>query len=242
MIVGYLLSRLKQKLFPSLMKSVDMHRILKHASIDVGAHTIFYSPGRTVIDTSRPALLKIGDYCKITSGVVILTHDYSRSVLRRVYGDIVGEGKKTIIGNNVFIGMNSIVLMGSQIGSDVIIGAGSVVSGVIPDRVVVAGNPAKVIRNLDSHYSIMKSRMLDDAETYYFAFIEKYGRKPSVSEMNPFFPLFLCRSKEELMSNNISMRLGGDDEDEVLRDFLASSPRFDGYEEFEKYLKEKNHA
>lgn len=238
---NYYFSKFKQKLFPLLLQSDDMHCLLKHANVEVGEHTIFYNPGKTVIDTSRPALLKIGDYCKITSGVIILTHDYSRSVLRRAYGDIIGEGRKTIIGDNVFIGMNSIILMGTKIGSNVIIGAGSVVSGNIPDNVVIAGNPAKKIRNLDDHYAIMKRRMIEDAEIYYHAFILKNGRRPSVREMNPFFPLFLKRSIDELKRNKISMRLGGDNEEEVLRDFLSSDPLFDGYEMFEKYLEEKNH-
>lgn len=224
------------------MKSVDMHRLLMHDNIDVGEHTIFYSPGKPVIDTSRPALLKIGDYCKITSGVVILTHDYSRSVLRRVYGDIVGEGRQTVIGDNVFIGMNSIVLMGARIGSNVIIGAGSIVSGEIPDNVVAAGNPVRVIRDLETHYSIMKKRMLSDAESFYYAFEEKYGRKPSISEMNPFFPLFLRRNVEELKANNLCLRLGGDDEKDILCNFLRTKPLFDGYEAFENYLEEKNHG
>ena len=239
---NYIVARIKQKLLPSLMKSEDLKCILKRSNIDVGEHTFFYGPGKTVVDTSRPALLQIGDYCKITSGVIILTHDYSRSVLRRVYGDIIGEGKKTVIGDNVFLGMNSIVLMGSHIGSNVIVGAGSVVSGDIPDNVVVAGNPARVIRDLDAHYSIMKKRMLIDAEEYYFLFLKKYGRKPSVSEMNPFFPLFLRRSKAELDVNHISLHLGGDDECDVKRGFLSSKPMFDGYDEFVKYIEEKKHV
>ena len=43
-----------------------------------------------------------------------MCHDYSRSVLRRVYGDIVGEAGYTYIGDNVFIGMNSIGLVRIQ--------------------------------------------------------------------------------------------------------------------------------
>ena len=53
------------------------------------------------------------------------------------------------IGKNVFIGMGSIILKGTQIGDNTVIGAGSVVSGVIPSNVVVAGNPAKVIREIE---------------------------------------------------------------------------------------------
>ena len=52
------------------------------------------------------------------------------------------------------VGMKSIILMGSQIGNNVIIGAGAVVSGNIPDNVVVAGNPAKVVCTLDDYMNV----------------------------------------------------------------------------------------
>ena len=144
----------RMKFLPFLAKKYDMNIILESQGIQVGKGTIFYGPETMQIDRSRPYLLTIGEYCKITSGVTILTHDYSRSVLRRAYGEVIGEGRRTTIGNNVFIGMNAIILMGTQIGDNVIIGAGSVVNGTIPSNVVVAGNPAKVIRTLDEHYQI----------------------------------------------------------------------------------------
>jgi maltose O-acetyltransferase len=52
---------------------------------------------------------------------------------------------KVTIGNRVFIGASSVILPGVTIGSNVIIGAGSVVTKDIPDNVVAAGNPAKVL-------------------------------------------------------------------------------------------------
>lgn len=50
------------------------------------------------------------------------------------------------IGNNVWIGMNSIVMRGVTIGDNVIIGAGSLVTKDIPENTIAAGNPCKVIR------------------------------------------------------------------------------------------------
>ncbi|KGO90085.1 acyltransferase [Flavobacterium suncheonense] len=52
------------------------------------------------------------------------------------------------IGNNVFIGNNVTILKGAVIGENSVIGSNSVVTGSIPENVVAAGNPAKVIRNL----------------------------------------------------------------------------------------------
>lgn len=56
--------------------------------------------------------------------------------------------KKIIIGNNVQIGAGAIILAGVEIGNNVIVGAGSVVNKSIESNVVVAGNPAKILRKL----------------------------------------------------------------------------------------------
>lgn len=53
-----------------------------------------------------------------------------------------------LIEENVFIGMNSIILKGTHIGKNSIVGAGSVVHGKFPDNVIIAGNPAKIIKTL----------------------------------------------------------------------------------------------
>ena len=58
------------------------------------------------------------------------------------------ENKEVIIEDNVFIGANSIILKGAHIGKNSVIGAGSVVTGKIPENAIAAGNPAKVIRNI----------------------------------------------------------------------------------------------
>lgn len=52
-----------------------------------------------------------------------------------------------VIGDNTFIGMNAIILKGTAIGRNCIVGAGSVVHGTFPDGVVIAGNPAKIIKS-----------------------------------------------------------------------------------------------
>lgn len=52
------------------------------------------------------------------------------------------------IGDNCFIGMNSIILKGTRLGNNVVVGAGSVVHGSYPDNCIIAGNPARTIRQL----------------------------------------------------------------------------------------------
>ena len=57
-------------------------------------------------------------------------------------------GKPVTIGNNVWIGGNVTICPGVTIGDRTVIGAGSVVSKDIPNDVVAAGNPARIIRHL----------------------------------------------------------------------------------------------
>ena len=227
--------KLYYKCFHKFLSPYYYNRILKEEGIEVGDHTIFYDPFSQTIDRERPWMLTIGDYCKITKGTIILTHDYSRSVLRRAFGEVIGEAKNTVIGDNVFIGMNSIILMGTHIGNNVIIGAGSVVSGNIPDNAVIAGNPARVIRTLDEHFSIRKNKTIDEAVEYFVLFKRKYHRETSIAEMNAFFPLYLERNRECLANSNVNIDLTGDNREEVIEGFLKTSPVFGSYDEFKKY-------
>lgn len=227
-----LVLKFKVKYFSRFAKPEDFNNILREEGITIGKGTIFYGPNTQTIDRQRPWMLKIGEYCKITKGCTILTHDYSRSVLRRAYHDIVCEAGMTIIGNNVFIGMNSIILMGTHIGNNVIIGAGSVVSGDIPDNVVVAGNPARIIRTLDEHYEIRKEKCLEEAKLFVKSYYDQYHEIPSISKMTAFFPLFLKRERRELEKNKISINWNGDEPQEILNDFLLTEPLYNSFEDF----------
>ena len=53
-----------------------------------------------------------------------------------------------VIGDNCFIGMNSIILKGTTLGNNVVVGAASVVHGSFPDNCIIAGNPARIVRQL----------------------------------------------------------------------------------------------
>jgi acetyltransferase-like isoleucine patch superfamily enzyme len=93
--------------------------------------------------------LKIGEGCNISSGAQI----YSHSTVRRC----VSEGrhpdidyKATELGDHVFLGANSVILKGAKIGDHSVIGAGAVVleDSVIPPYSLVAGVPARVVRDI----------------------------------------------------------------------------------------------
>ena len=101
---------------------------------------------------SEPYLIEIGDNVRITSGCKFVTHDGGMHVLRNArqmpQADLFGKIK---VGNNVFVGIQSIILPGVTIGNNVVIGACSVVTKDIPDNTVACGVPARPIRKLDEY-------------------------------------------------------------------------------------------
>lgn len=225
----------KKIIYKEKVDSNSYIKYLKNKGVKIGKGTFIFDPRNTTIDIQRPFLLEIGEYCKITKGVTILTHDYSRSVLRYKYGEILGEAKKVIIGNNVFLGINSIILMGTQIGDNVIVGAGSVVSGKIPNDVVIAGNPAKIIMTLDEYYDKRKKSYINEAKMYAQELYNKTGRIPKIEMFQGFFPIFSERNIEYLEKNNLRIKLSGDDFEDIKEKFLQSTPV---YENFEAFLKD----
>ncbi len=99
---------------------------------------------------SEPYLIAIGNDVTIANGVTFHTHDGGVGILRSKYPGI-NVFKPISIGNNVFIGSHSTILPGIVIGNNVIVGASSVVTRSIPDNVVVAGVPAKILRTLQEY-------------------------------------------------------------------------------------------
>ena len=82
----------------------------------------------TKLDKTNPKGIYIGEESYIASGALIFTHDYAR-----------GIHKDTI-------GANAIVMCGINIGDEVIVGAGAIVTKDVPSHCIVAGNPAKIIK------------------------------------------------------------------------------------------------
>lgn len=100
--------------------------------------------------SSEPYLIEIGNECQITGGVKIFTHGGAK-VARMIDPSFDCFGK-VVIGNNVYIGTNSLIMPGVIIGDNVLVAAGSVVTHSVPDNVVIGGNPAHIICAFEDYY------------------------------------------------------------------------------------------
>lgn len=111
-------------------------------NIEVGRN-FFANYNCTILDVAK---VRIGDNCQIAPNVAIYTaghpiHPATRNTLYE-YGIEIN------IGDNVWIGGNTVICPGVRIGNNVVIGAGSVVTKDIPDWCIAGGNPCKVIRKI----------------------------------------------------------------------------------------------
>ena len=93
----------------------------------------------------------IGNGCFIGHSVMFINDNYPLAVNQDFSLKTDSDWKlmKTTVGNKVSIGTSSTILGGIHIGENSIIGAGSVVTSDVPPNVIVAGNPAKILRKLD---------------------------------------------------------------------------------------------
>ena len=128
-------------------------------NIEVGKN-FFANYNCTIIDVAK---VKIGDNCQFAPNVSIYTAGHPLHPVAR--NSLYEYGIEVTVGDNVWIGGNTVIMPGVHIGSNTVIGAGSVVTKDIPDWVVAAGNPCRVIREIteeDFEY-YYKDRKFDEA-------------------------------------------------------------------------------
>jgi len=118
-----IISRLHEMLLETMGSKENRINYLRNKGIKIGKDGEI----RTMSFSTEPYLIEIGNKVRIASGTNFITHDGSIMCFRdELKGGVFGKIK---IGNNVFIGMNSIILLNTTIGDNCIIGAGSVVRG-----------------------------------------------------------------------------------------------------------------
>lgn len=102
--------------------------------------------GTSIVARSKSISIEKGTI--IAPNVVMMDSNFHTLSFDRLANPALEEDEDVVIGENVWIGTQSIILKGARIGDNSVIGAGSVVMGEIPPDVLAAGIPAKVIRNL----------------------------------------------------------------------------------------------
>ena len=121
---------------------IELQARFKEAKIKIGNN----------ISTNNNILLiaanyiKIGDDTLIGQNVTIIDHEaHATNYLKRRE---IGEIGKVILGQNVWVGNNVVILKNTEIGNNTIVAAGAVVSGKFPANVIIGGVPAKIIKSL----------------------------------------------------------------------------------------------
>ena len=158
---------------------------------------------------SRDKLI-IGKFCQIAAGVEFVMNDANHQInavstfpFYTLEGwdmeapdasDMPFKGD-TVIGNDVWIGQNAVILPGVQIGDGAIIGANSVVGGIVEPYTIVVGNPAKPVR-----------KRFDDALIELLLCFKWWDK--SIDEINALIPILTC-SDLETVKKELTARLQG---------------------------------
>lgn len=233
--------KIKRAIYGPYASGEDLIAYLRSKGMRIGSNTIIHDVKDVFIDPSRPWMIRIGDNVQIARGVTILTHGYDWSVIKGLYGDVLGSAGHVYIGNNVFIGMQATILKGVTIGDNVIIGANSLINKDVPSGVIVAGNPQRILCDIGSYRIKRLSVQLDEAFDLYSCWRSNSkegleGGAPPKTIFHEFFWLF--EDSETAMDDPVFaevMNLGGNCEMSIgaMRAFRR---QFSCYEDFIAYL------
>lgn len=208
---------------------------LRKKGVRVGENVRFFSPSNTLVDLTCPWLISIGNNVNITHGVIILSHDYSWSVLKGKPdnpGRILGAQSPVHIGDNVFIGMNAVITRGVTIGDNVIIGTGSVVTNDCESNFVYAGVPAKKIMTIEEYFQKRESKQFEEAKQMALIYRERFGKEPPKEVFHEYFMLFSSADEAcNVPEFRVQLETGSNLSESVAY-MKAHKPMFNSYEEF----------
>lgn len=125
--------------------------------------------------SSEPYLVTLGDNVYISVNARFVCHDGSTLPFRKEIPDLELAGE-IVVGDNVFIGMGALILPNVKIGNNCIIGANSVVTKNVPDGVIVAGNPARIVRKTVDFLARAEEKSLKIGHLQGAAKVEAYKR------------------------------------------------------------------
>ena len=193
---------------------------LRRIGVKIGEDCTIYVPSKTLIDEQYPWMITIGNHVRITEGVKILTHDYSWSVLKLYEG--VSENPGAILGASGTV----------EIGNNVIIGAGSVVTSSCDHNGVYAGVPAKRIMSIDEYYEKRERAQFNEAKELAVEYFDRYGKRPGKEVFHEYFMLFETAEeaqKNDVFRNKIALC---QNELDTVKYMSAHKAMFSSYDEF----------
>lgn len=144
------------KIYFKILYRISREKCIRKMGVNAGKNLHIY--GNVQVGT-EPWLITLGDNVYLTNGVKFICHDGGTLLFRDRIPDL--EITKPIaLGNNVYVGNDVIFLPGAVVGDNVVIGAGAVVSGKIPDNSVAVGVPARVIKTIDAYFEKIQRESL----------------------------------------------------------------------------------
>lgn len=145
------------KTIPNILQAkLDPVSYARRMGVNMKGRVYFYGTPKL---STEPWMITLGDNVHITKNVEFVTHDGGVLILRQFQPDLELT-KPIVVGNDVYIGINTIILPGVNIGNRCIIAAGSVVTKDVPDNSVVGGVPAKFIKTVDDYFEKAKAGSL----------------------------------------------------------------------------------
>ena len=175
--------RMITKPIAEIYRRVFPIKFARCVGVNVGENPHFYGP---ISWGSEPWLITVGNNVHITGECKFINHDGGTLIFRKMVPDLEIT-KPIVIGDNVYIGEETMILPGVNIGSNVVIGARSVVTKDIPDNVVAAGVPCRVIKTTyeyleklereSIHLGHLRGKEKDVALRKYYGYIKTEGRE-----------------------------------------------------------------
>ncbi|MCC6442031.1 MAG: acyltransferase [Armatimonadetes bacterium] len=127
----------------ALNRPVKLDALLESSRIIIGDETILH--GTSIFAVGR---VEIGKRCMLAGNIIVLDCNYHPLTPELRHCALSLESEPVVLEDNVWVGINSILLPGASVGKNSVIGAGSVVTRPVPPDCVAAGNPARVIKEL----------------------------------------------------------------------------------------------
>lgn len=146
------------KAYLMFLAKINPVKYARKIGVHAGQGLHIYGNAHKMFGT-EPWAITLGDNVHITDEVRFVNHDGGTLIFRHLVPDLEIT-KRISVGDNVYIGVRSLIMPGVTIGSNCVIGAGSIVTKDIPDNSVAVGVPARVIKTSQEYFEKIQRESL----------------------------------------------------------------------------------